>query len=178
MEGIETITSVQGTQGSSTGPQPPQTMLQQPETVGSTSSAALAEKFPNQKFNKNSKFTVQMVNGVDKLVFEQPTPKVNDDGSQYVSPNDLLAQKYTWTTVGKGNKNVAIALAATAVPGDTPVQKKNYAYGMIYKVPGLISFSPRSIKGIQYFGVSFDTIEHAQLACEVHISLKINPNST
>src|SRR2546429_7312790 len=48
--------------------------------------------------------------------------------------------------------------------------KKNYAYGMIYKVPGLISFSPRSIKGIQYFGASFDTIEHAQLACEVHIS--------
>ena len=41
---------------------------------------------------------------------------------------------------------------------------------MIYKVPELISFSPRSIKGIQYFGASFDTIEHAQLACEVHIS--------
>ena len=75
MEGIETITSVQGAQGSSTGSQPPQTTLQQPETIGSTSSAALAEKFSNQKFNKNSKFTVQTVNGIDKIVFEQPVPK-------------------------------------------------------------------------------------------------------
>ena len=75
MEGIETITSVQGAQGSSTGSQPLQTTLQQPETIGSTSSTALAEKFPNQKFNKNFKFTVQTVNGVDKIVFEQPAPK-------------------------------------------------------------------------------------------------------
>ena len=161
MEGIETIASTQSAQGSSQGLPQTQTPVQQPETLGSTSSAAILEKFPNYKLSEKSKFTVQEVNGVEKLVFEQLAPKRNEDGTLYVSPNDLLAQKYTWTTISKNNKPVAIAIAAAAVPGENPQQKKNHAYGMIYKVPGMTSFSPHSIKGIQYFGASFDTNEHA-----------------
>jgi hypothetical protein len=170
MEGVESTSSVQNTQGPPQGPPQPQIQIQQPETTGSTSYASLAEKFPNYKLNEKSKFTVQKVNGVDKIIFDQPFRKTAEDGSLALSTNDQLGQKYTWTTVTKGPKHVAVAIASSAVPGETTQDKKNFAYGMIYKEPGLISFSPRSIKGIQYFGASFDSNEHAQQACTKQVS--------
>jgi hypothetical protein len=170
MEDVQPTSSTQSIQGPPQGPLQNNTPQQQPETAGSTSYAALSEKFPSYKLSEKSKFTVQQVNGIEKIVFDQPYRKTNEDGSLIVSPNDLLAQKYTWTTVAKGPKHVAIAIASSAVPGETMQEKKNFAYGMIFKETGLISFSPRSIKGIQYFGASFDTNEHAQHACQIQVS--------
>ena len=171
MEGVESTSSVQNTQGPPQGPPQIQEQSIQPETVGSTSAADLATKFPNFKLSPKSKYTVKIVNGAEKIVFDQPYRKENEDGSPFVSSNDQLAEKFAWTVIEKkGKTNVAVAIAAAAVTGETLTDKKNFAYRMIYKIPGLISFSPRTIKGIQYFCATFDNDAHAHEACIPQVS--------
>ena len=125
MDGIESISSAQSAQVPSQSLQPPNEQIQQPETAGSTSTAAISEKFPNFKLSTKSNYTVQSVNGEDKIIFAQPQRKeTNADGSPYVSPSDKLASKYSWTVVSKPSKNTAIAISAAAVPGDTLEKKR------------------------------------------------------
>src|SRR6266536_371931 len=74
-----------------------------------------------------------------------------------------------WKTVEK-KRNFRIAMPIVHLPGETDIDKKNYAYNMINKFPELTSINVTKIKDSRVVTASFSTEAAAQQACLIKIS--------
>ena len=98
--------------------------------------------------------------------------KVTDnDAMQQDKPNSASSSSSSqqWKTVTK-QRNFRIAIPLVHLPGETDIDKKNYAYNMINKFPELTSINIMKIKDSKVVAASFFSEAAAKQACLEKIS--------
>ncbi len=97
--------------------------------------------------------------------------EINNNDMQHDNANagSSSSVQQHWKTVEK-RRNFRIAMPIVHLPGETDIDKKNYAYNMINKFPELTSINVTKIKDSRVVTASFSTEAAAQQACLIKIS--------
>src|SRR5205823_12352941 len=109
-------------------------------------------------------------------------PSDSVKGKAKVTDNDAMQQdkfngasssstSQQWKTVTKKH-NFRIAIPLVYLPGETDINKKNYAYNMINKFPELTSIDITKIKDSKVVAASFFSEAAARQACLEKISVE------